>query len=474
LQAAAVLGREPSHRCLEKVWDGAGDLAAYLSKLQQLEFLYERRETEGLVYVFTHALTQEVAYNSLLSERRKTLHERAARAIEALYHSRLEDHYNELARHYSHSGNLLKAVEYLRLAGQQAVQRSANAEAIPHLTTALELLEALPDTPDRLRQELFLQIALGQALFVTKGQAAPEVGKAYARARELCQQVGETPQLLAVLNGLRFFYLARAEVQTARELAEQLLHLAQNMRDLPLLIDAYRGLGATLHWSGEFAPARERLERGIALYDPQQQSAVAFVHGGVSRGGCLCIVAWVLWFLGYPHQALQKSREALSLAQGLSQPFILAFALNGAAMLHQLRREGSAAQERAEAAITLCSEQGFGQQLETAIALRSWALAEQGQMEEGITQLRQGLAARRAMEAEVVLPYRLTLLAEAYGKVGQIEEGLTTLAEALAQVDKTGLRFYEAELYRLKGELLLAQARQRATGNRQWGRVIDS
>ena len=163
-------------------------------------------------YIFKHALTQEVAYNSLLLERRKVLHERTAQAIEALFHSRLEDHYSELAHHYSRSGNTQKAVEYLQLAGQQAVQRSANAEAISHLTTALELLKTLPDTPERTQQELTLQIALGAPLMATKGYAAPEVEHAYTRARELCQQVGETPQLFPVLWGLWVFYLRAGRV----------------------------------------------------------------------------------------------------------------------------------------------------------------------------------------------------------------------------------------------------------------------
>ena len=172
---------------------------------------------------------------------------------------------------------------------------------------------------------------------------------------------------------------------------------------------------------------------------------------------CLSYAAWVLWFLGYPDQALKRSQEALALAAGLSHPFSLAFALGFAAVLHQLRREEQAAQERAEAVIALSTEQGFPFWLALGTILRGWALAEQGQGEEGIAQIRQGLAAYRATGAEIVRPYFLALLAEAYGKVGQAEEGLSVLAEALALVDKTGERFYEAELYRLKGELTLQQ-----------------
>jgi class 3 adenylate cyclase/predicted ATPase len=456
LQTLAVIGKTFSLSLLKQVVDHSEDtLHRLLARLRDAEFIYEQPAFPEPDYTFKHALTQEVAYNSMLVERRKGLHERAAQAIETLFPLRLDDHYSELASHYSRSGSTQKAVDYLHLAGQQAVQRSAYTEAIDHLTKALEFLDTLHPSPERFRQELPLQTTLGRVLSFTKGQAASEVGQAYARAQELCQQVGETPQLLAVLHGLRLFHLGRAELQTARELAEQLLHLAQSMQDQPLLIEAHRGFGATLYWRGEFTLAREHLERGIALFDPQHQSAMAFVQGGVSTAGCLSILAWALWFLGYPDQALQRSHEAPSLARDLSHLHILAFALNGAAMVYQFRREGRAAEEQAEALVRFASEQGFAQQLSTATAMRGWALAEQGQGEEGITLMRQGLTALQASGSDLLRLYFLVLLAETYGKVGQTEKGLSTLAEALAFVEKYEERFYEAELYRLKGELTL-------------------
>jgi predicted ATPase len=170
-------------------------------------------------------------------------------------------------------------------------------------------------------------------------------------------------------------------------------------------------------------------------------------------------VAWTLWPLGYPDQALQRSHEALALAPDLPHPFSLASALHYAAMLHQFRREGQAVQERAEAAMVLSTEQGIPHYLALGTIWRGWALAEQDQVEEGIAQMRQGLTAWQAMGAELTLPTSLVLLAEAYGKVGKTEQGLTVLANALAQVEKTGERQYEAELYRLKGELVLAQSK---------------
>jgi class 3 adenylate cyclase/predicted ATPase len=455
LQQLAVIGREfPLSLVRQVVSQSEDELYRLLASLQRKEFLYEQPAFPEVEYIFKHALTQVVAYGTVLQERRKALHERTAQVIEALYSASLEEHYSELAHHYSRCGNTPKAVEYLHRAGQQAVQRSANAEAIGHLTTALESLKTLPDTPERTQQELDLQTTLGPAWMATKGYAAPEVEKTYTRARELCQQIGETPQLFRVLRGLCTFYLNRGEFQTVRELGEQLLRLAQRVQDPALLPAAYYTLGLTWLYLGEFAPARAHLEEGIALYDLQRHRSPALRSPMVP---CLSNAAWTQWFLGYPDQALKRSHEALTLAQELSRPFSLALALDFAAIVHQLRREGQAAQERAEAAITLSTEQGFPLWLAPGTILRGWALAKQGQGEEGIAQIHRGLAAWRATGAELTRPYFLALLAEAYGEMGRAEEGLSVLVEALAAADKTGERMYEAELYRLKGTLTLQQ-----------------
>jgi class 3 adenylate cyclase/predicted ATPase len=456
LQMLSVIGKELSLSLLKQVVDKPeDDLHSLLSRLQTAEFIYEQPAFPELEYVFKHALTQEVAYSSLLLERRKVLHERIGQAIEVLFHSRLEDHYSELAHHYSRSGNTQKAIAYLQLAGQQAVQRSAHVEAISHLTTALELLKTLPDAPERVRQELTLQIALGVPLMAIKGYAAPEVERAYTRARELCQQVGETPQAFPVLGGLWVSFLLRAELQTARELGEQLLRLAQSTKDPQFLLQAHYALGQTLFSQGEFVPAREHLEQGLALYDSQQYHSHTLFIGLDPEVSSHRWVAWVLSMLGYSDQALKRNQEALTLARELSHPLSLAFALNWAAWVHLFRREGQTAQERAEAAITLATEQGFAQALATGTIMRGWALAEQGQGKEGITQIRQGLATYQSTGAKLGQPHYLAMLAEAYGKVEQVEEGLTVLAEAQACVDKTGERAYDAKLYQIKGELTL-------------------
>ncbi len=462
LQTLAVMGRESPLTLIRQVASTAeAPLEQMLSALQAVEFIYEQPAAAGVEYTFKHALTQEVAYNSLLIERRKLLHERAAVAMESLYAERLDDHLSKLAHHYSRSDNATRAVEYLGRAGKQAMQRSAYADAISSLSAAKDLLQKLQDSPERAQQELSLQITLGPALIATKGYAAPEVEKAYTRARELCQQVGETPLLFRVLFGLWAFYIVRAEHKTANSLGEQLLSLAEGQQDTTLLIEAHWALGASSYARGEVTSARAHLERSIALYDPDEHCTLAFLYGYDPGMSCQTIGAWVLWSLGYPDQALRMSQTSITLAQKLSHPFSLAYALGHAARLHQFRREEHAIQERTEAAIALSTEQGFPFFLTQGAIFHGVVLAEQRSGLEGIARIQQGIAAYRATGAELYQPHFLALLAEADGKAAQVEEGLAVLAEALAVVVKTGERFYEAELYRLKGELTLRSKVQR-------------
>jgi predicted ATPase len=266
-----------------------------------------------------------------------------------------------------------------------------------------------------------------------------------------------------VLRGLWNFYLVRAEHQTAQELAEQLLTLAQRPQTPALLLEAFVVLEISSFWQGALAVARTHLEQASALYDPQQHHAHAFLYGLDPGIASRCYAAQVLWALGYPEQARQRLEEGLSLAQELQHRFSLAAALVYAAQHHQLRQEGPIAQARAEAASTLSTEQGFPHWLAAGTVFKGWALTAQGQAEEGIAQLQQGLAAWRATGAKLGLSWVLPLLAEAYGKAGQVEVALQTLAEALAMVEQTQERFYEAELYRLQGALLLAHTAEPST-----------
>jgi predicted ATPase len=460
LQTAAVIGPEVPLPVLQAVAAlPEATLHAALAQLQAAEFLYETRLFPERAYTFKHALTQQVAYQSLLTSTRHQVHQQVAHVFETLCAETALTQPELLAHHYTEAGCPEPAAAYWQRAGQRAMERSAYPEAINHLSKGLEVLKTLPDTPAHRQQELNVQLALGPALIVTQGPASPAVEQVYARAQELCQQVGETPQLFPVLWGLWRFYSNRAEHQRARALGEQLLSLAQQVHDAALLLEAHHALWATLFWSGEFAAARAHLEQGRALYDPQQHHAHTLLYGGHDPGVCcLSHAAWSLWILGYPDQALQRVREALALAHELTHSHSLAIALFFAATLHQSRREPHAAHERAEACVVLADEQGFAQELARATVMRGWALAAQGQGAEGMAQMRQGMAAYGTIGAVSARPYFLTLLAEACGSIGQTTEGLSLLAEALATVDRTEECGWEAELHRLKGEILLAQA----------------
>jgi predicted ATPase len=458
LQTLAVLGREFPLGLVQRVTLTPDDeLERRLSRLQAGEFIYEQLASGDVEYTFKHALTQEVAYNALLVERRKLLHERAGVVLESMFAKQLEDHLGALAHHYSRSDNVVKAVEYLGLAGQQALQRSAYADAISSLTAASNLLHKLPDSPERIHRELLLQLSLGPALSAVRGRAAPEVEQAYARMRELCERVGDPPDLFRALLGLWIVYVLRGELRRAHQLAESLLQRAQSAHDPAQLMQGHAALGITLYSMGEFLPAKEHLENTIILYDPERPLAFR-IAGLDSEVFCLSYGAWTLWQLGYPDQALKRGNEALALAQRLSHPDSLALAgFFYFGVLRQIRREARAAQENAESGIALSAEHGLTDSLAYASSLRGWAMAEQGRKQEGIAQIQEGLATSRATGTESWRPYLLCLLAEACRQTGRIDEGLRALTEALAAADEHEIRHHEAEIHRLKGELLLSQ-----------------
>jgi predicted ATPase len=409
-------------------------------------------------YTFKHALIQEVAYQSLLRSTRQRHHEHIAQVLEAQSSETAETQPELLAYHYTEAGGSEQAVSYWQRAGTRALQRSANLEAVQQLTTGLHLLATLPETQARDQQELALQIALGPALSVTKGMAAPEVEQTYARARALCAHVGETPQLFPTLRGLCRFYQSRGALQTARELAEQLSRWAQRGAEPTPRLEAHDALGSTLFFLGEYAAAWTHLEQGIALTNPALQPALALHIGEAPGVRCLTYAALTLWCLGYPAQALRRSQEALALAQALPHPHSLAHAQHFAAFLHHHRREAPASLARAEALLTLATAQEFPHFVGFGTCWRGGALAMQGQDEVGLAEMRQGMAAVLTTGQGLARPLCLVLLAEAAGHAGQVNEGLHLLAEALIAFDESGRGDLLAEAYRLQGAFLLRQA----------------
>jgi DNA-binding winged helix-turn-helix (wHTH) protein/predicted ATPase len=456
LQVAAVVGREVSGSLLQAVTALAeAPLRQGLARLQEAEFLYEARPVPELVFTFKHALTQEVVYQSLLRHTRQQYHRQIAEVLVARFAAVVEMQPEVLAHHYTEAGLNEQAIPYWQRAGERAAARSAHREVIAHCTRGMEVLRRLPDTLARAGYELELRLSLGASLLSLQGPSAPEVGPVWTRARELCEQVGDTTQLSKALIGLSAFHGLRGELQAALERAQDLLRLAQCTHDAFLHCVAHYRIGFALFFRGALVPARANFEQALALYDPQQHSDRQLLGGFQDHVvSCLSQLTLGLIVLGYPDQAVTRIREALTRAQELAHPYSRVYALVNALTLHQLRRDIQAVQAHAEATIAICEAQEFAFWLAVGRFHEGWVLVAQGHGEEGVARMRPGIAPSERLMA----PYFRALLAEAHATIGQTAEGLVVLTEVLTEVNQGEGRFYAAELHRLKGELLLRQA----------------
>jgi class 3 adenylate cyclase/predicted ATPase len=455
-QLGSVLGREFAYDMLQALaWQDETTLQTALAQLVQAELLYQRGRPPHARYLFKHALIQDAAYASLLRRMRQQYHQQMAQLLEARFPQVMETQPEMVAHHYTEAGLHDQAVVYWYQAGQRAAERSANAEAIVHLTKGLEVLRALPATSERAQRELMLHMALGNPMTATKGWMAAELEQAYTRAYALCQEVGEVKQRIPVLLGLAAYYHTRAEYRSARELEEEALNLAQQDRDETSLLGAHCFLGMTLCNLAELAAAHEHLEHAVQLYNPDQHQDLAFRDGQDPKVSALCWKARSLWLLGYPDQARFCSDELLAWSQALPHVHSRACALGFTAVLHQIRREYRQAQELAEALMVLSEEQGFTFWVEFGYLLRGWQHAMEQDHEGGIGRIQQSMAAYEDIGFGAWWPHFLSLIAEAYAHVGQVEAGLSVLAEASAVVNRTDERWWEAELYRLQGKLLV-------------------
>ncbi len=409
-------------------------------------------------YRFRHILFQQYLYNSLDEVERARLHEQVGTALETLYGGRTEEMAAiapQLAWHFERAGMPAEAVAYYQQAGDRAVRMSANAEAIVHLSGGIELLKTLPDTPERAERELALRLAVAVPILAQKSWAVPEADRAYTRARELCEEIGDTSQLLLAMSGERALRTARAKHRAAVALAEECFDLAQRTQDPLQVMIGHYGLAITLLFVGEFSGSLAHVEQVVALYDLQLHRSLAFSLGQDPAVASLSFAVYDLWFLGYPDQALERGKEALALAKELDHPLTLLFPLVFVARLHRWRREVQAVQELAEAMLGLWTEHGMEMAEACGTMHSAWVLSERGQPAEGSAQFELGLAAWQATGLAMHLPEFLAVWAEMHGKAGDPEKGLKIVEEALALAHNSGERYYEAELYRLRGLLLL-------------------
>ena len=327
VQLGAVLGRRFAFELLQAVSRLEEEIVQReLSKAVEAELLYQQGLPPRATYIFKHDLIRETAYQALLKRTRQQYHQRTAQVLAERFPEMAATQPELVAHHYTEAGLAAPAVEYWQRAGQRASERSANPEAVEHLTKGLGLLTTLPETPARAQQELDLQLTLGLALSATRGFAAPEVEQTYTRARALCAQVGETPQLFTTLWCLCRLYHGRGALLAAQELGAELLQSAERAADPTHRLDAHDMLGYNFFYLGEYTAAWTHLEQGVALIDPPVQRLLVLRRGLASGVTCLAVTANVLWCLGYPAQAIQRSQEALALAQELAHPYSLAAA----------------------------------------------------------------------------------------------------------------------------------------------------
>lgn len=455
LQIASVIGKNVPFALLLSIADIPDELLRErLGHLQTAEFLYEARLSSEIGYTFKHALTHEVAYGSLLKSTRQHYHRRIAAMLVEHFPDTVMARPELVAHHYTEATLGEQAITYWQNAGQHARERSANIEALAHFSKGLRLLETLPESRERARIEADVQIALAQTLHAMKGQSAPEVVRAYERARDLCERIDDAPQLFRVLLGL---FRISGQGRRGQHFVEQLYVLAQRIQDPELLLQAHMARGTRLCFVGRPIEALPHLEEAIARYAPQLHHSHALRFGLDPGVITLSRLSWNLWFLGYPEQALARSEAALDLARARAHPHSLAVALHFAATFHQFRRETAAVQQLAEDTLALASTYGLTQWHAAGTFMQGWALTMQGRPDDGLAQMRQGLTSYRATGTTLDMPWYLGLLAAACGNAGRVDEGIALVGEALAAVEDT--HFYEADLHRLHGELLLQQDR---------------
>jgi class 3 adenylate cyclase/predicted ATPase len=471
-QLGAALGREFGYELLAAVAGlDEAHLQAALEQLVAAGLVYQRGVQPTARYVFKHALVQDAAYASLLRSRRQQLHQRIARALLERFPDVVETQPEVLAHHYTEAGLGEQAIPYWQRAAERATARAANAEAVAHLERGLALVDSLPEGPDRDQRELGLRVVLGPCLFALKGHAAPEVADTYARAHELCECLGDTPALVPVLWGLYVYENVWGRQRAARPLAEQCLRSALASGDPSLTVTGHWVLGLAQAYMGEFAAAGAHFEQMVDLFDPVRDAALIVTLGLDSGTVGGLWLAWVRWYLGYPDQAMATMERAVARARALNHVYSLGFALIFDAGLRGLRGEHQRAREIAEEGIALCAANDLALFLGAGRVMEAWALTELRRVEEGIERLREAISLWHSLGARLFDPQFSALLAGALLRAGRAAEAQESLDEAVRVIEASGETIFQAEVYRLRGDVLFAT--DAAAAERDYLRAIE-
>jgi predicted ATPase/DNA-binding SARP family transcriptional activator len=462
LHLAAVLGREFNYELLHAAW-GKGEQATLemLDELLRHRLIEEQAGPNESDFAFTHHKIQESIYQSLPRFRRFHLHAQAGAAMETLYADELGTRTSELAYHFEqacHHDRFLsgKAISYLQQAGQQAGQQFAYSEAVTYYQRGLDILQNQSETAQRMHQEVGLQLGLAVPTTAIMGYASPEAKRVYARAYDLCQKLGEAPELFTSLVGLSRYYGLTGDLETGIKLAKQLLAIAQAAGETDLLLEAYRQMGGNLFSYGKLEEARECFENGLGLYLMAHHKRLAHRFGHDPIVTYLGFLSMALWLMGYPEQSLAKSQNLYNLIPSFTH--LPSQALGYCLLAKQacLRSAAKDTLDHAEAAIHIAQLHGLSSWMNLATALKGWALFEQGEMEEGKAMLKEGTKAWQAKGFAHFTPFLLSLQAEAGLKLQELNDGMEAVMAAQAIVKGGCDRYWEAELYRLQGELLRA------------------
>jgi predicted ATPase len=455
-QIGAAIGRQFPYGLLRAVSRLSEDeLQVALGRLVASELVFQRGTPPDAVYSFKHALVQDAAHGSLLRSTRQQLHAQIAEALEASSPEVMDNQPELLAQHYTEAGLVEKSVAYWAQAGHRSATRSAMAEAAAQFQKALDQLTLLPDTAERQRQELEFCCALGAVLIAVKGFTAPETGEAYARARELWERLGSPSEFLRVPFGQSVHYVYRGELDRALRLDEDLLRLSRQRDDSVGLVMGQFAFGRTMMLLGRFASSRLHLEEMLAAYNPTFHRPLTHQAGfdphTLSKG----YLGIVLFSLGFPDEGLARSNAAIAEARKLAHPPSLAGTLSIGTLLLSLLGNYAVVREWADQLVALATEQGFPVWRAWGAIYRGWVKVKSCNVTDGMSLLRQGLAAYRATSAVQWIPYYSALLASACETAAQVEESVTLLDDALQITERTGERWFAAELNRQKGQLLL-------------------
>jgi predicted ATPase len=460
-QVGAVIGREFSYSLL-RVLVGRDETALKnaLAQLEQSGLVFRRGEPPEALYSFKHALVRDVAYESLLKSRRQQLHGQIARTLEERFADIVTTQPEIVAHHFTEAGLVETAIDYWLKAGQQAARRSANAEALNHLARGLELLSNIDDQILRNKLELLLQTSLGNCLRATKGWSFDSVKHAYTRALQLCKESGFDEHSLPAVFGLWTWNFVRASLGEAQNLAEHLVNTAESTDDSVYKVLAHEALGFTLFAHGRFAAAHSALDRSISMCEDSDAATYLDRSAQDPRVHVRLYDSMVLWFLGYPDQALRICAEARRYAGASQHPFSEAMARTISLRVYQLRGEAAVVATQANAAIALGEEHEFAHYRAMALILRGWASAQQGEFEKGIAEIQEGLEKERTTGGLLFESYALGLLADACIANERYGQALDFLGQAQSRLnEENSERFYAAEIHRLLGDTYLRSRR---------------